>query len=347
MWRRIFGGGEAKNLQKETSRRSPGEAAASSSAPEADEDLDDLPFDPDEDPDFGPEAEGAEDQGDAVDVDAEPAETDEAPPVQVRVLDAGPFALQPAEAMPSYEDVASLGREEYELLVGELPMPRKRQMRDFAAYVAGAKDWHELLPLLPDGAVFRFYLDPFAGMDRILMPDSRAAFVPRAADADGFLPAWIPTAEYRERFGCLAFACAEGSRFVKPVKVETDAVSFEGVLDNNFNHAVVWVPRKPFGLPDPIVRAGTCFLTGVVHAGASHPAAWRTTLAATKTNHAWPAETGGATTLAQIRARCEAAGMADEFDPELDALLAPERQRLLDEMVAAMTRVLGQIHGHI
>ena len=249
--------------------------------------------------------------------------------------------------MLSFEDRPSLGREEYEMLVAELPMPRKRQMREFAAYVASANSWHEHLPLLPDGAAFRFYLDPFAGMDRVLMPDGTAVFVRRDADAHRFHPAWIPTAEYRERFGCLAFACAAGSRFVKPVKVETDDASFEGLLDNNFNHAIVWVPRKPFGLPDPILRAGTCFVTGVVHARAGRPAAWRGALEATRSNHAWPAETGGAATLAQIRARCEAAGMADEIDAELDALVAPERQRLLDEMVAAMTRVLAQIHGAI
>ncbi len=347
MWRRLFGTGDAKKSPRDAEPRGDGEtgpaAAASRPAP-LDDDLDETPLEDDEDPDFGAEIDAADA---AAPSDPDEDEAEGAPAVQFRLVDAGAFTPQSDDALPSFEERPSLGREEYEMLVGELPMPRKRQMRDFAAYVASAKNWHEHLPLVPDGAAFRFYLDPFAGMDRVLLHDDMALFVPREAGADGFLPAWIPTAEYRERFGFLSFACAAGPRFVKPVKVEDDEVSLEGTLDNNFNHAVVWVPRKPFGLPDPILRVGTCFVTGVIHARAAHPAAWRTTLEALKSNHAWPAETGGAQTLAKIRARCEARGMADEFDAELDALLAPERQRLLDEMVAAMGRVLAQIHGAI
>lgn len=363
MWRRLFGGG-SKDPQSDAKRRAPGQSAADAAsgpragAEEEDEDLDAIPFEDDELPEFDDEAE-AEAHVHAG-LARDPEHPDAVPPAggaapdtaaatpgpRVQLHDAGPF-VKHAEEISPYEDRPAMAREEYEMLVADLPMPRKKHMREFAEYVAGAKSWHEHLPLLPTGAPFRFYLNPFAGTDRVLLEDGRAAFIPRGEDADPFHYSWMPTEEYHRRFGFLAFACADASRFVKPVRLEVDDATVDGVLDNNVNYAVLWVPRKPFNLPDAILKAGTCIVTGVVHPRAACPSAWQKTLATVKSNHAWPAETGGAATLARIRARVEAAGAVDTIDPELQELLAPERERLLGEMVAAMSRMVGQLHGSL
>jgi hypothetical protein len=52
-----------------------------------------------------------------------------------------------------------------------------------------------------------------------------------------------------------------------------------------------------------------------------------------------------ASELWRIRERVAATGPVQNIDPELQALLAPERQRLLDEMAAVMNRMVEQIHG--
>jgi len=370
MWRRLFGGGDAKNPGRDTKPHAEDESIAkparaaktdADAGVEADddEDLDEIPFDDDELPEFGDEAEAEAhvhaglardpENPDAAAPSGDPADTTAAtpPPVpSVRIHDAGPFVKHVEEISP-YQERPEMAREEYEMLVAELPMPRKKQMREFAEYVAGAKSWHEHLPLLPTGAAFRFYLNPFAGMDRIVLDDGRAAFIPRGEDADPFHYSWMPTGEYRQRFGFLSFACAEASRFIKPVRLDVDDLSFEGTLDNNVNYAVLWVPQKPFQLPEAILKAGACFVTGVVHPRAACPATWQRTLETVKSNHVWPPQTGGPETLARIRARVAATGAVAEIDPELEALVAPERQRLLDEMVAAMTRMVGQLHGSL
>lgn len=365
MWRRLFGGGNPKTPDQQAKQRAHDEAAerardalaetadADDGADELDE-ADEIPFEDHELPEFGDEAEAE------AHVHAGLARDPENPDAPVPAADAAAAAVTPRvhvhvhatgifekhiEDLSPYEERPSMAREEYELLVADLPMPRKRQMREFAAYVSSALAWHEQLPLLPAGEPFRFYLNPFAGMDRVLLGDGRAAFIPRGEDAERFQDSWLPTEEYRRRFGFLAFACPAAERWIKPVRLEVEDEFYDGVLDNNVNYAVLWVPKKPFNLPDAIVRAGTCMVTGIVHPRAACPSAWERTLETVKSNHAWPAETGGPATLARIRERVAATGPVQNVDPELQALLAPERQRLLDEMTAAMARMVEQIHG--
>lgn len=366
MWRRLFGGGDPKNLDPQAKKRAQEQAAerardamadsadADSDASEMDE-ADEIPFEDHELPEFGDEAEAEahvhaglardpENPDAPVPAPEDAAAGSAAATPHVQLHDAGSFEKHVEEISP-YEDRPSMAREEYELLVADLPMPRKKHMREFAEYVSSALPWHEQLPLLPSGEPFRFYLNPFAGMDRMLLGDGRAAFIPRSADAERFQESWLPTEEYRQRFGFLCFSCAAAERWVKPVRLQVDTEFYEGVLDNNVNYAVLWVPKKPFNLPDAILKAGTCMVTGVVHPRAACPSAWQRTLETVKSNHAWPVETGGPATLARIRERVASTGPVQNIDPELQALLAPERQRLLDAMTATMTRMVEQIHG--
>lgn len=361
MWRRLFGGGNPKTPDPQAKQRAREEATerardAMAESADADDEADELdetdaiPFEDDELPEFGDEAEaeahvhaGLARDPESPDAPVPAADAAGAPP-RVHLHPTGPFEKH-AEDISPYEDRPSMAREEYELLVGNLPMPRKKHMREFAEYVSSALAWHEQLPLLPAGEPFRFYLNPFAGMDRMLLEDGRAAFIPRGEDAERFQESWLPTEEYRRRFGFLAFACPAAERWIRPVRLEIDDESHDGVLDNNVNYAVLWVPKKPFNLPDAILKAGTCIVTGVVHPRAACPSAWQRTLETVKSNHAWPAETGGPATLARIRERVAATGPVQNIDPELQRLLAPERQRLLDEMAAAMNRMVEQIHG--
>jgi hypothetical protein len=270
----------------------------------------------------------------------------EAPVETVHLEATGPF-VEHVEDRPAFEDRPAMSRDEYELLIGELPMPRQKQIREFAAAVAAWCDWHQCLSLLPPGAAFRFYLDPRAGMDRVVLTNGVTAFLPREEGAAHAHAAWISTREYQRRFGFLAFACAEAPRLLRPIRIEAGGETYEGMLDNNVTYAVLWVPQEPFHVPEPILKAGTCMVTGVVHPGAAHPAAWQATLERVKLNHAWPIEGGGPKVLGRIRERVAAAGTADQPDAELDALLAPERERLMGEMVAAMNRMIGQLHGSL
>ena len=362
MWRRLFGGGSPKTPDAQAQQRAREDAARArdarkSAAADDDDDAleaDEIPFEDHELPEFEDEAEAeahvhAGLARDPEHPDAPLAAADAPAPAaaaapRVHLHVAGPFEKHVEDVSP-YEDRPSMAREEYELLVADLPMPRKKHIRDFAEYVSSAVAWHEQLPLLPAGEPFRFYLNPFAGMDRILLSDGRAAFMPREADAERVQESGLPTDEYRRRFGFLAFACPAAERWVRPVRLEVEDESYDGVLDNNVNYAVLWVPKKPFNLPEAILKAGTCMVTGVVHPRAACPSSWQRTLETVKSNHAWPLETGGPATLARIRERVAATGPVQNIDPELKALLAPERQRLLDQMAAAMNRMAEQIHG--
>src|SRR5262245_37733059 len=97
----------------------------------------------------------------------------------------------------------------YRVLVASLPMPTLVQMQQFAGHVAGAHSWYKHLPLLPPGAPLQFFLDPAAGMQLIAGSGGRVDATPRTNR--GFHYSWLPTAEYRDRFGYLAFSRSSGT----------------------------------------------------------------------------------------------------------------------------------------
>src|SRR5271168_1118193 len=68
----------------------------------------------------------------------------------------------PLESSPRFAD-----EQAYLRSVSSLPRPTGEQIRDFVAFVAGAKSWYKHLPARPPGAPMYFYLDPNAGRDRL------------------------------------------------------------------------------------------------------------------------------------------------------------------------------------
>src|SRR5690349_8829634 len=92
----------------------------------------------------------------------------------------------------------------YAELVRPLPPPTQQQMQAFADFVSNAHSWYKHLLPLPPGVPMQFFLDPAAGLQLSVLPDGSVTAGPRAKP--GFHYSWLPTADYRERFGHLAFS---------------------------------------------------------------------------------------------------------------------------------------------
>ena len=79
-------------------------------------------------------------------------------------------ALEEAEAEPS----TSLSLEQYVALLDGVPMPTQQQKENFVEYVSHAHSWYKHLPLYHPGWPFYFFLDKYAGCDRVAGKDGRA-----------------------------------------------------------------------------------------------------------------------------------------------------------------------------
>jgi hypothetical protein len=86
-------------------------------------------------------------------------------------------------------------------VISSLPKPTPQQTARFVAHVAGAHPWHELLPALPPGVPFVFFLNPDAGRRRLRTGGGEVAFVERRVGETPTSPSWMPTEAYRARFG--------------------------------------------------------------------------------------------------------------------------------------------------
>ena len=157
----------------------------------------------------------------------------------------------------SVNEQTSLSLGQYIDLVAEVPLPAQQQKHDFAIYVSHAHSWYKHLPPYPPGVPFCFFIDKYAGCDRVLQQEGTLKIAER--EKTGFHYADIPTERYRNRFGYLAFACGAGTTVVHrgegPIVVPRDKIP--GALHND---AVM------YGLPKEIMGAGTIHLTAVIHA---------------------------------------------------------------------------------
>ncbi len=242
--------------------------------------------------------------------------------------------------------------DEYRALVSGLVRPARQQMEDFAQYVSNAHSWYKHLPLLPPGAPFSFRLDPAAGMQRIL--DGNGTLRAEPLEQGAFHYSSLPTAEYRERFGYLAFSQAGGTTVTLVAKDGTRMMPSDGtdvVLDLHLHRLV--------GIPIEILEAGTARLTGLIHSHIDERLLHRGLLAAGP--GAWPEASGGAATYHAIleRSKAIATGKIERetlaanailalgnvgllgADHPLHLLLAPERERQRNAMVTAMEGMLA------
>jgi hypothetical protein len=226
---------------------------------------------------------------------------------------------------------------EYRELLAGVPTPSREQMEAFARFVAMAHSWYKHLPLLAPGIPMTFFIDPGAGAQRIVDRRGRIHQVDRLER--GFHYSWLPTAEYRDRFGYAAFATTVGTSVSLIGWDRTQQIPSD-------DEPAVFEPGRAelVALPNEVVEVGVAFLSGVVHDRASWPGIWqvRRMAGSDAPRVDWPAESGGADGWEKIIERVHAL----IADPELIApsphhrlnfnedyvlyqLLTPERERQL------------------
>ena len=239
-----------------------------------------------------------------------------------------------------HQQVVTLTLAEYLNLLSGVPLPSTQQKSQFAEFLSTAHSWYKHLPPNLPGQPFYFFIDKCARCDRHLQENGTAVLADRRER--GFHYSDIPTAEYRSRFGYLAFSCSSGtSVFVAewPQVYSRDKVAAIPGDDGKMN-----------ALPNEILEAGETQLTAIIHPGAScYPICNRLT--------DWPAESGGRIALEKIAARCRE--LQDPANPEsklytrsvgytdplLESLVAPERQRQKREIVRSIDRVCELIRA--
>ncbi len=140
--------------------------------------------------------------------------------------------------------------------------PTPAQIETFADYVAGARSWYKHLPLTRPGVPVQFYIDPHAGMDRLVLVTGEVRLRERTHETGAFHYSWMPTAEYRERFGCLVFSCAKGSPLFTDEVLDGEPV----LVDHNCLFPELRVASDAaFTPPKAVIDAGCCEMTALVH----------------------------------------------------------------------------------
>ena len=69
----------------------------------------------------------------------------------------------------------TLSMPQYLDLLAAVPLPTQQQKENFAVYVSGAHRWYKHLPYYLPGSLFCFFIDKYAGFDRVLLRDGTAA----------------------------------------------------------------------------------------------------------------------------------------------------------------------------
>jgi hypothetical protein len=222
---------------------------------------------------------------------------------------------------------------QYLRLVAGLPLPTQEQRENFVDYVSHAHSWYKHLPLYLPGVPFYFFIDKYAGCDRMLQEDGTAAL--RERIKRGFHYSDIPTGEYRSRFGHLAYSCGAGSTVLAlgegPIAMPRDETV-----------AVPGDDAEMYWLPPEILDAGQVRLTAVIHEHSVSFHFWDTRGLASLDGIEWPRESGGQATLKEIWNRCRQVRLSGKpgfSDPVLRRLFQPERERQSAEIIRAIDRV--------
>jgi hypothetical protein len=241
-----------------------------------------------------------------------------------------------------------MGLSHYLEIASRLPIPTYEQIDAFAAHIRYAHSWYKHLPILPPGRAFHFFLDPGAGMTRVVRED-RQFGVQQRSDEERYHHAWFSTEETRARFGYLAYA-------VLHPRTNAQDHDFPSLLDPDLGIDV--------HLPDEVIAVGRTEVSGLIHPlGTDH----RLILLESRNRvPLWPIQSGGQQQAEAILARCRAlVEQATPLEPApaevaldnatlwalnysdwtLYQLLAPERQRQLEGMVDAAVRAIKFVHG--
>lgn len=245
-------------------------------------------------------------------------------------------------------DAPQMDSDAYRALTGAVAAPTDSQIEAFADYVASVHSWYKHLPLQPPGVDFHFYIDPNAGMDQLVHVSGEVTVRARTPDTESFHYGWMTTADYRERFGCLAFSCAAGSSVFG-----TDLVGEETVLvDSNTLHPVLQVSRdSTMRPPKQILEMGTCSLTALVHPRATGSLVAMRLAAPMRKHRVAPAvndEIWDAINELWERQQGRAADEEDRIEamvanPEWAALVQQQRAQHRQAMIDAMRRMRGAL----
>jgi hypothetical protein len=257
---------------------------------------------------------------------------------------------------------------DYRRHVRGLPRPSAEQVENFVQFVSGAHSWYKHLPLFPPGVPFHFFLDPFSGYDHVVLPDGRLTPQERTETSSRFHYTWMTTEEYRRRFGHLQYEAAAGTYF---------RVQSQGEVREYRNRPVFYTANQAYHIPAEVAEAGTAELTAAVHPSAREGlntfGIWHMMLDIRAERYAedhpeeWPAASGGADTLRQIkqvldRFHAEAAAwharyeemtkeereawwfVRDAIQVQLATLVLPEARRLQANMTGAINRMLALVY---
>jgi hypothetical protein len=249
----------------------------------------------------------------------------------------GRFRMRPKMTLPRYLEIAS-----------RLPLPTHEQIEAYIRYIHDEHSWYKHLPILPPGRPFHFFLDPGAGMTRVVREDGQFCVKPRS-DAERYHHAWFSTVETRARFGHLSYAVV----YPRPEVLDHDLPS---LMDPELGIDV--------HLPREAVEVARTDVSGLIHPhGTNHYLILQQSRNRTP---AWPPESGGQDQAKKIRARCRAlvegnaplvsAPANDTLDERtrrslmhsdwtLYQMLASERQRQHEAMVKAALRAVAFVHG--
>lgn len=173
----------------------------------------------------------------------------------------------------------------YRVLVRSLPRPTLLQMQQFAMFVSNAHSWYKHLPLRPPGGPFSSSSIRGAGTQRAISPQGAVNAIPRTERGEHY--SWLPTAEYRERFGYLAYSRSVGT--------VTHVVSDDGTVLTESDVAPCvydFTAHRVAQVPATVLKAGRAFVSGVAHTYGTNYHFWlRMVRVNTRVN--WPEESGG------------------------------------------------------
>lgn len=246
--------------------------------------------------------------------------------------------------------IAPMTFADYRSIVAGLPAPTAVQIENFARFVCEAHSWYKGLPLYRPGTRFCVFIDPLAGYDRVSSP-GELRFAVR--EKQGFHYSAIPTREYRDRFGYLAYACLAGADAGWTAANHGPAPEDEVATVAN-QHGRLRL------LPPEVIRAGTVRLTAAVHPVSAACPWWDLRAPRDADEIDWPVESGGLQALRRIFTRCqelrEAGPGTDQVeftgelglhfvDPVLHTLLSPERERQQRTIEQAVHRVYVLLGG--
>ena len=262
------------------------------------------------------------------------------PSVTLEELGLAELGINPAE-------LPSLSLDQYIDLLSGVPLPTQEQKENFVQYVSYAHSWYKHLPLYQPGAPFYFFIDKYAGYDRLVSRDGTAILKERMER--GFHYSEYPTAEYRDLFGHLAYCCGYGKKVIPlskgPVVIPRDDLA--AVPDDD---------ARMQRLPSEVVDAGVTRLTAIIHTHSAIFPRWHEVGLEDYQQLQWPQESGGQITLDKIFSRSQkvlerpseietlridlpAARTSEVVDAVLYELLTPERERQYGEMMKAIDRV--------